>query len=255
VCVVLCVHQHTDEAVAKHIVSVHRQQNEVLVGPYSTEDVQNYIRVARQIDPEMTPEAERAIVRCYVRLRSADAVGSSQQSYRITVRQLESLVRLSEAMARAHLKEKVTQEHVYAAFNLLKRSILTVDAPDVELSGEVGAATDVDMGEGEAGSSSGSDRASESSGGSASSSKPGMKLSHEAFQNIRTQLLFRLRELEEAGESPPEQQDLAEWFVEKNLARLSRDSSETVPEQAAKCVGRRRCCWCGVCGGGGGGLA
>ena len=37
--------------VANHIVNVHRKQNEALIAPYTTEDVQNYIRVARQIDP------------------------------------------------------------------------------------------------------------------------------------------------------------------------------------------------------------
>ena len=43
--------QQTDHMVANHIVNVHRKQNEALIAPYTTEDVQNYIRVARQIDP------------------------------------------------------------------------------------------------------------------------------------------------------------------------------------------------------------
>lgn len=189
----------------------------------------------------MTPEAERAIVNCYVRLRSADAVGSSQQSYRITVRQLESLVRLSEAMARAHLNEFVTPAHVQQAFNLLKRSILTVDAPDVDLSSDVAAAdeTDVDMGD------SGSDRASDhgsiagsragSAAGSTASNRS-VKISSAAFHAMKTQLLLRLRQLESEFELEAEadheyegvqQRALVEWFLEESvMPRLSGDHVE-----------------------------
>ena len=45
------MNEQTDHMVASHIVNVHRKKNEALHAPYSTEDVQNYIRVARQIDP------------------------------------------------------------------------------------------------------------------------------------------------------------------------------------------------------------
>lgn len=48
---VACLDQQTDHMVANHIVNVHRKLNEALIAPYTTEDVQNYIRVARQIDP------------------------------------------------------------------------------------------------------------------------------------------------------------------------------------------------------------
>jgi hypothetical protein len=47
---------------------------------------------------------------------------------RITVRQLESLIRLSEARARLDLSPTVTHQHVIQAANLLKQSFVGVDA-------------------------------------------------------------------------------------------------------------------------------
>lgn len=51
-------------------------------------------------------------MKAYKELRTDDAAPGSNSSYRITVRQLEALVRLSEALARAHCKEVVEPAHV-----------------------------------------------------------------------------------------------------------------------------------------------
>lgn len=48
------------------------------------------------------------LVEQYKRLRGDDAAPGSATAYRITVRQLEALVRLSEALARVHCKEEIT---------------------------------------------------------------------------------------------------------------------------------------------------
>jgi len=43
----------------------------------------------------------------YKRLRQRDASGTTRSAWRITVRQLESMIRLSEAMARMACVDKV----------------------------------------------------------------------------------------------------------------------------------------------------
>lgn len=77
------------------------------------------------------------LVTCYRKLRENDSVGSrSQSAYRITVRQLESLVRLSEAIARVYLDDKVRPNYVAEANRLLKQSIIHVESADVVLQEE-----------------------------------------------------------------------------------------------------------------------
>ena len=53
-------------------------------------------------------EACEFLVENYQHLRQRDASGSARSAWRITVRQLESMIRLSEAMARLHCSDMVS---------------------------------------------------------------------------------------------------------------------------------------------------
>ncbi len=75
---------------------------------FSREQIQKYIQFARCLNPIVTKESRKVLVECYRLLRSNDILGKNKTAYRITVRQLESLVRLSEALARLHLDEFVS---------------------------------------------------------------------------------------------------------------------------------------------------
>lgn len=57
---------------------------------------------------QLTREAIDILVNKYRQLRQDDATGVGKNSYRITVRQLESMIRLSEAIARANCTNEVS---------------------------------------------------------------------------------------------------------------------------------------------------
>lgn len=125
-----------DEAIARHIVSVHQaggKQRAADAAPFSTEQMQRYIRFARTINPRFTPASQKKIVESYRLLRQQDILGSGRTAYRITVRQLESLIRLSEALARLHLDANVQPTYVLEALRLLQKSIIFVESADVPL--------------------------------------------------------------------------------------------------------------------------
>lgn len=134
-----------DTNVARFIVSVHRGGSG---GPggmgseFSKGQLQRYIRLARRVNPVIMPESRNLLVESYKKLRQADATGGARSSYRITVRQLESLIRLSEALARLHLDEYVRPQYVREAVRLLRKSIIHVETEDIVLNEEDDAEED-----------------------------------------------------------------------------------------------------------------
>ncbi|KAK7062043.1 DNA helicase [Favolaschia claudopus] len=137
--------EKTDLNIARHIVNVHRFQDEAINPEFSTETLQRYIRFARTYTPKLTPEAADVLVEKYRILRQDDATGVGKNSYRITVRQLESMIRLSEAIARVHCTNVITPVFVREAYSLLRQSIIHVEQDDIdfdeeELEGERGDA-------------------------------------------------------------------------------------------------------------------
>lgn len=125
----------SDFSIARHIINVHQKRDnaDALRSPYTTSELQRYIRYARSLKPKLTEQSASKLVDSYRLLRHGDATPGSQTAYRITVRQLEALVRLSEALARVHCTEEVKVEHVMEARRLLQASILRVDREDIEL--------------------------------------------------------------------------------------------------------------------------
>jgi DNA replication licensing factor MCM6 len=123
-----------DRLVAQHILQVHRCCEETIQPPFTMEQMQRYIRFARTIHPKITVESQRVLVDCYRKLRQGDiSLGRSRAAYRITVRQLESMIRLSEALARLHCDEEIQPAYVREAFRLLKTSIIQVETNDVDV--------------------------------------------------------------------------------------------------------------------------
>ncbi|KIY49483.1 MCM-domain-containing protein [Fistulina hepatica ATCC 64428] len=122
----------SDLNIAKHIVNVHRFQDQVIQPEFSTAALQRYVRYARTFNPKLNPEAADLLIEKYRILRQDDATGVGRNSYRITVRQLESMIRLSEAIARANCTSEISPEFVKEAYQLLRQSIIHVEQDDVE---------------------------------------------------------------------------------------------------------------------------
>ena len=55
--------------------------------------MQRYIKYARAIKPTMTDGARARLIQCYAQLRSDSHAAGSSLAQRITVRQLEALIR------------------------------------------------------------------------------------------------------------------------------------------------------------------
>jgi DNA replication licensing factor MCM6 len=127
----------SDRQVAQHILNVHRCEEEAVRPPFTKEQLQRYIRFARTINPSIAPESQRVLVDCYRRLRQGDSLGRSRSAYRITVRQLESLIRLSEALARLHCDQEIRPDYVQKAFRLLRTSIIQVETSDVDMDDDI----------------------------------------------------------------------------------------------------------------------
>jgi DNA replication licensing factor MCM6 len=129
--------KETDNRIARHIINVHRQREVAVQPPFSTEELQLFLRYARsQVRPRISKEAQDLLVAKYLELRRNDVTSAGRTAYRITVRQLESLVRLAEAHARLNLLDEVGVGAVNTAFELMRKSIIHVDTPDVELDPE-----------------------------------------------------------------------------------------------------------------------
>merc|ERR1740124_2015496 len=130
--------QLADYQVAKHILDVHRCEDGAAEPPFTKEEMQRYIRFARTINPKITEESRRVLIDRYQKLRQGDTMGRSRTAYRITVRQLESMIRLSEALARLHCENEVRPVYVEEAYRLLRKSIIHVETADVTFEEEEG---------------------------------------------------------------------------------------------------------------------
>ena len=69
--------------------------------------IPNYVCLNNQINPNSMD----FMVDEYKRMRQRDSSGAAKSAWRITVRQLESMIRLSEAMSRIYCQDEVCPPH------------------------------------------------------------------------------------------------------------------------------------------------
>jgi len=118
-----------DRRLAKHLVSMHfASPPELTAAKIPLKQMREFIAYARQeCQPKLSDEAADRLVNGYVDLRSQNSSSSfgKMKSVNATPRQLESLIRLSEALARMRLDEEVRVEDVTEAMRLMKQALST----------------------------------------------------------------------------------------------------------------------------------
>jgi len=120
-----------DKAIASHVVGLHMHANEAnreVEGEISLEELRKYVCHARmKITPKLTEESCHMLQNLYVKDRASSKdqrLNKKTSGIPITVRQLEAIIRISEAIAKIHLESIVTTRHVEEAHRLFKVSTL-----------------------------------------------------------------------------------------------------------------------------------
>ncbi len=114
-----------DNAIASHVLEEHKQ--EVIRDVIDPKLLRKYISYARKVKPKLTDEAADEIKEFYISLRNQSIRSESDvKPIPITARQLEAIVRLSEACAKVRLSDKVAIEDARRAIKLLKTSLMQV---------------------------------------------------------------------------------------------------------------------------------
>ena len=113
--------KEVDGKMSEHILEIHRKGLSPIEPPIPIELLRKYVSYAKGIKPALTSEALQRLKDFYLAMRSVSETEGSPVA--ITARQLESLIRLAEARARASLRNEVLAEDAEAAINIMKRSL------------------------------------------------------------------------------------------------------------------------------------
>ena len=115
-----------DEAIASHVLEEHKQK--VVREVIEPKLLRKYISYARKRQsPKLTEEASNEIKDFYISLRNQSVRADTEiKPIPITARQLEAIIRLSEACAKLRLSDKVECEDARRAIKLLKHSLKQV---------------------------------------------------------------------------------------------------------------------------------
>lgn len=237
--------ESVDRHLAEHIVNIHMNRDSAIEPEFSTEQLQRYIRFARTFKPEFTPEAKALLVEKYKELRADDAQGGiGRNSYRITVRQLESMIRLSEAIAKANCVDDVTPNFVREAFNLLRQSIISVEKDDVEVDedeAEVmnGGITNQRDGDSPMADDAAANPPADDNDDGTPAPTHKTKITYDKYMAMLNLLVRRVNEDEQTTGEGVEREDLVVWYLEqKEDEILTQEDLETERELVGKVLRR-----------------
>ncbi|KHC67180.1 minichromosome maintenance protein 6 [Candida albicans P78042] len=210
--------ERIDTQLASHIVDLHMLRDDAIDPPYSAEQLVRYIKYAKTFKPRMTKEARDFLVTRYKELREDDAQGLGRSSYRITVRQLESMIRLSEAIARANCTEEITPSFVAEAYDLLKQSIIRVEMDDIEMDDE-----ERPTGESEQAQEQDQPQDQDTQQSEPSERVPPVSISYDKYVSIMNMLVKKITEDEKNGGDGLSADTLVEWYLLQKEDEISSE--------------------------------
>lgn len=232
-----------DRYLAQHIVNIHALRDDAVQPEFSTEQLQRYIRFARTFRPLFTPEAKQTLVAKYKELRADDAQGGiGRNSYRITVRQLESMIRLSEAIAKANCVMEVTPDFVREAYNLLRQSIISVEKDDVEVEEdeEVDATAGAELQQDGHANGAGEDtEMADADTVAQEARRERTKITYDKYMAILNFMVRRVTEDQTEEEDGVEEEELLVWYLEQREGELETQDDLEQEKVLAKKVLKR----------------
>ncbi|KTW29792.1 hypothetical protein T552_00997 [Pneumocystis carinii B80] len=125
--------ENRDKTIAEHVMNIHMNKtiDDNSTREISIEKMKKYISYCKnKCAPRLTPEAAEKLSSHFVairkQVRQVEQNSNERSSIPITIRQLESIIRISEALAKIRLSTVATEEHVDEAIRLFMKS--TMDA-------------------------------------------------------------------------------------------------------------------------------
>ncbi|XP_015116230.1 DNA replication licensing factor Mcm6 [Diachasma alloeum] len=229
-----------DNAIAKKIVDLHSNNIHTIDTIYDQSEILRYINFAKHFKPSINPDAAELLVESYTVLRQREGVGSGKSTWRVTVRQLESLVRLSEALAKLECADKVTVKHVKEARRLLSKSIVRVEQPDIDLEDQTVRADGMDLDDAPplmealnalGDETNGQEEVQEEEG----APKKKLTMSFEQYKCLSNMLVLYMRNkensIEDEGEPGIRKSELVAWYLDQIQEQI--DSEEELLERKA----------------------
>eukprot|EP00002_Diphylleia_rotans_P002321 TRINITY_DN11478_c0_g1_i1.p1 TRINITY_DN11478_c0_g1~~TRINITY_DN11478_c0_g1_i1.p1 ORF type:complete len:726 (-),score=163.07 TRINITY_DN11478_c0_g1_i1:394-2571(-) len=138
--------EQRDKVIATHVMNVHMNPEEAASREDSVMDIgflKRYIAYVRQkCSPRLNPAAAELLKNHYVAIRSGSRESAKEtfekNAIPITVRQLEAIVRISEALAKITMSQEAAEAHVQEAIRLFRVSTLdATNTGDLIIEGNI----------------------------------------------------------------------------------------------------------------------
>merc|ERR1712100_493857 len=112
----------TYDDLARHLAGLHKGESQEAEGEIKVADLRKYLAYCRsKCEPRIGNDAGEVLKNHYISIRKSmkeEKDAGRDTGIPITVRQLEAIIRISEALAKMELKDDVDIEHVEEALRL-----------------------------------------------------------------------------------------------------------------------------------------